>query len=247
MIISYRRRFTFLHCPKTAGTSVNVALAPHLGPFDIILGAQRERVNAGIRPNLRARFDAIRTGRPTSVLEALGVHSPRRTLISQDKSYLKHFGPIVDHPQAIQVRAFDRTAWDRHFKFSFVRNPYERMVSVYLFLTRKSKGEKLTFSDFVSRLIEGADDFRKWRSFVDTWPIYTIDDRIVVDYVGRFENLSADFSVLCDQLKLPSKKLGQTKVMPRYDFRDVYDARSRKLVARFCGREIEHFGYRFGQ
>jgi hypothetical protein len=247
MIISYKRRFTFLHCPKTGGTSINLALAPRLGPFDILLGAQRERMDAGISPNLRARFDALRTGRPTAVLEALGLHSPRRTLISQDRSYLKHFGPIVDHPKATQVRAFDRKAWDRHFKFSFVRNPYERVVSAYFYLTRKSPGERLPFRDFVSRLVGGSDEFLRWRSFVDTWPVYTIDDRVVVDYIGRFENLGADFDVLCDHLKLPGSHLAHSKVASKYDFRDVYDADSRKLVADFCGREIEHFGYRFSQ
>lgn len=41
------------------------------------------------------------------------------------------------HPVVIRDHIVDPVAWDRAFKFSFVRNPFCRMVSLYSFVTRK--------------------------------------------------------------------------------------------------------------
>ncbi|WP_246702598.1 sulfotransferase family 2 domain-containing protein [Starkeya sp. ORNL1] len=247
LIISYRRKFTFLHCPKTAGSSINLALAPHLGPLDIILGAQRERLQMGMRPNLRARLDTFQTRRFSAALTAMGMRSQqtRRILSLQDKKYHRHFGPLVDHPTATQVRRFDERAWRRHFKFTFVRNPYARMASLYFYLTRKSDPPRMEFQEFLCRLKDGDDLFKKWSHLVSTWSIYTIDDQIAVDFVGRYENLDADFASLCEHLNIPGQSLKQTKVGPRYNYCELYDENTRLLVGQLCGSEIEHFGYRF--
>ena len=54
MILSHRRRFIFIHVAKTAGTTVKVYLAPHLGPFDLQLGAIAATRQAGIGLTTRA-------------------------------------------------------------------------------------------------------------------------------------------------------------------------------------------------
>lgn len=247
VIISYRHRFTFLHCPKTAGSSINIALAPHLGPFDIMLGSEKERQALQVRPNLRTRLDAIRLHRPATLLTAAGIGRDRGKSIFalQAKAYKRRFGPVVDHPRADQVRDFDRHAFDAHFKFTFVRNPFARMVSLYLFLTRKPDEDRPPFAQFLGDLVEGRGALGRWRHLVDPWPIYAIGDRVVVDFIGRYETLDADFQRLCRHIGLPDAPLGHTKVASRYDFRDFYDPGTRGLVQRLCEREVEHFGYCF--
>src|SRR5262249_43495301 len=156
--------------------SVNMALIRCLGPLDIILGAEGERIGADIRPNFRARLDAVHVRRPLSVAAALGIvpNWPKRVLRLQVRSYRDSFGPVVDHPHAAQVQAFDKQAWERHFKFTFVRNSYERMASLYLFLSPKSKEERDSFPVFVRKLIEGASPFERWQHIADPWPLYAI-------------------------------------------------------------------------
>lgn len=201
----------------------------------------------GIKPNLRARLDTLQTGRLSGAVAVFGMRATdtRRILLTQDRRYRRDFGPIVDHPSARQVRRFDEKAWEQHFKFTFVRNPYARMASLYFYLTRKSAPPRMPFSEFVPKLLAGSDGFANWSHLGDTWPLYTIEDRIVVDFVGRFERLDADFLTLCDRLNIPRQNLGQTKVAAKYDFRELYDPDTRRLVEQVCGREIEHFGYRF--
>lgn len=224
-----------------------MALVPYLGPRDILLGSEDERLMANVRPNFRARLDALQVRQPFSVLAALGIGPQwqRRVLGLQTRTYRNCFGPKVDHPHAKQVQAFDEKAWERHFKFTFVRNPYERTVSMYLFLKGKSEAGREPFSAFVKKLIEGVGPLAGWRYLADTWPVYAIGDRIVVDFVGRYETLGADFKSVCDHLNLPHQALGHMKAAPRYDFREFYDTDTRKSVHRLCEREIDYFGYRF--
>lgn len=224
-----------------------MALVPHLGPRDILLGSEDERLEANVRPNFRARLDALHIRQPLSVFAALGIGPewPRRVLGLQAKSYRKCFGPKVDHPHAKQVQAFDEKAWEQHFKFTFVRNPYERMASMYIFLRGKSAAGREPFPTFVRKLIDGTGPLAGWRDLADPWPVYAIGDRIVADFVGRHETLGADFKSVCDHLKIPYRALGHMKASPRYDFREFYDADTRKSVHRLCEREIDYFGYRF--
>ena len=247
VIISYRHKFTFLHCPKTAGSSIKMALVPFLGPFDIMLGSDKERAEIGVVPNLRARLDALRSQRLSSIPAALAINPKwsKRALCLQTKRYHRHFGPIVDHPSAEQVRSFDENAWGKHYKFTFIRNPYKKMVSMYVYLTRKSPATREPFSVFVRNMVEGVGSFAAWHHLVNSWPIYTIGDTVAVDFVGRYETLSTDFNSLCDQLNIPNPKLGSAKVAQKYDFREFYDAETRNVVRRCCEREIDHFGYRF--
>lgn len=249
MIISYRHKFTFLHCPKTAGSSINLALAPYVGPFDIVLGSRGERIAAELPLNLRTHLDALHAKPVAGLLRSLGLRSGDRikTLRFQEQRYDRLFGPIVDHPSAAQVREFDPLAWQRHFKFTFVRNPYSRLASLYVFLRQKMGENPISFPAFLGDLINSRGDFARWSHLVDTWPLYTIGDRIAVDFVGRQENMDHDFEELCRRLQLPQAALGQSKVMPRYNFRELYDPPTRRLVQMHCGRELEHFGYRFDE
>ncbi|TCR93301.1 adenylylsulfate kinase-like enzyme [Rhizobium sp. BK376] len=246
VIISYRHSFTFLHCPKTAGSSINVALAPFLGPRDILLGAQREREKAAIKLNLRARWDAFRC-RPDRIgsIVVANARRQRSVLSFQDRLYEPHFGQVTDHPFAEEVRRFDEAAWNRNLKFSFVRNPYARMASFYFYLTGRPGYPDMSFSQFVPRLIAGEGRLSKWQRLVSTWPIYTINDRVAVDFIGKFEQLPRDFAELCGLLDLPVQELPHAKAATQYDYRELYDEPTRVLVERACEKEIDHFGYRF--
>lgn len=245
MILSYRHRFTFLHAPKTAGSSVKVVFAPHLGPRDIILGARPERRAERIRPNLRAWFDAVSTLDAPGLAAAVARVSPKRVLNLQEKAYGRHFGVEVDHPSAAQLRAFDPKAWERNFKFSFVRNPYERTVSLYFFVTGTEAGERPSFAAFLHDLQEGRGRLRRYRHLLDQWSIYAIGDRIAVDFIGRHECFDTDFEAIRREINIPVAAPPRAKASPRYDFRDLYGEATRKLVGRLCEREIDHFGYRF--
>jgi hypothetical protein len=70
-------------------------------------------------------------------------------------------------------------------------------------------------------------------------------DKIIVDFVGRYENLNEDWSKVCRTLQVPVLPLGRENQVIRQDYKVFYDDESRELVANRFARTIELFDYRF--
>jgi hypothetical protein len=250
MILSHRRKFIFIHIAKAAGSAATVYLSKYLGPRDLQLGALHDCWAAGIRPNARGYYDLFRGGAPITENLKLVRAGDRRLIKGIDRAqrsrYSAWLGAVPDHTGAENIRAFAPHAWRQYKKVCFVRNPYARMVSYYRWRTRKSQAPP-SFSDYLGWL--DRRDYSSgllsetWRS----WDLYTLDDRIAVDFVGRQEHFAYDMKQLCEMLQLPfeAHRLTFIKKQHDYDYRDFYTPGDRAIVARTFAPEIEHFGYTF--
>jgi hypothetical protein len=154
--------------------------------------------------------------------------------------------------------------FDNYFKFSFVRNPWSRLVSEYRyrnFLSHKS------FKDFVMHKLPkpGWDD--KYRHVMpQSDMLYDNNGRLLVDFVGKFENLQQDFDQVCIQLgfndsRLPhinssDKKSRELRRKARNIFHrnkesslrkynEFYDEETRGYVAELYQADIKNFNYCF--
>ena len=85
--------------------------------------------------------------------------------------------------------------WDQYFKFAFVRNPLDRFVSSYRQRLQTDK-TMLTFKDFSER---------KWHYHSCYKYLEDIQGKIGVDFIGRFENLQADFEKIVSTI-LPNPR-----------------------------------------
>ena len=111
MIISHEHRFIFIHIPRTAGTSIEKSLCAAMGIDNWLsfIGAPRS--------NLK---------KYTPLGDYNYVIYPERKIHQGQK-----------HIPAKQLRArLGESIWDDYFKFSFVRNPFDHTLSLYL---KKSK------------------------------------------------------------------------------------------------------------
>jgi hypothetical protein len=130
------------------------------------------------------------------------------------------------------------------YKFAFVRNPWDRLVSRYAHLLRSKDRRR---HNFISSL-EKFEDFLQWeiqRDSANQFPYVTdAQGKLIVDFVGRYETLAADFEKICARLKIQAE-LPHANVSEHRDYRTYYTPETREFVAKQFRRDIEMFGYDF--
>ena len=143
MIISRKHRYIFLHCRKTAGSSICVSLARTLGGQDLILSALSETLNEGIAlPASLAQAASQKAshlntmGRLKARLALGGWRGQKRQDLALKKLALKHWCERLHESQPQHAyaetiaRAFPEE-WAAFPKFCVVRNPWTKTVSDY--------------------------------------------------------------------------------------------------------------------
>ena len=246
MIISHRHKFIFMHCRKAAGSSVKVMLSRHMGPSDIQIGAWPETRADGVKFNRRFLADCSSAKCLRNFLVRIHAGQPFINAINSahKKRYAAILGDMPEHAPAARVAEAFPMEWGRYVKLCFVRNPYAQVVSAWKFRMREIQTE-FPFSLFLSLIEEGAPDHRVPVQATN-WPIYTIEDKVVADFVGRVENLRSDIERMFATLSLPPPtKLPHAKMSPVTDYRDLYSADDRRRASRIFAAEIETFSYQF--
>ena len=163
------------------------------------------------------------------------------------------------NPQKLKEE-FDKRDWDwnSYFKFAFVRNPWDRLVSTY-FYDKKKLGENVEEIKQMSALhrewIEGLESLhQKYPSFCEFAcapthqcqkdVLYDKDENMLVDFIGRFESIEEDFDFICKKIGIEAslKKLNSTE-HPHYS--RLYDSNSIEQVRKICRKDIDFFNYKF--
>lgn len=161
------------------------------------------------------------------------------------------------HLTARAYRAlFGGQAFDEYFKFTFVRNPWDRIVSAYTYLSQGGGNERdaawgrsvlsqyRSFDEFVLQWLDPRNIYTQIH-FVPQWEfVVNGQGHVCMDFVGRFERLADDFQYVADQLDCRCE-LPLVNASRRLSYRDYYSDASRQRVAQIYARDIEQFGYCF--
>ena len=247
MIVSHKYKFIFIHCRKVAGSSIKVALAPHLGEDDIVIGSMNEILQAGIKMNRAARRTLCR---PLPLLHAAAARISGRTWPESANIGIKSFyRPKLSvnppHPTASEIASYFAREWETYFKFAFVRNPFERTVSDYMW-RRRSTGIEIPFLQFLRQLEQKTTNGSfVHRGGAQNFDMITLDGKIAVDMIGKFENLESDFNRVTRQAGIEGAVLG-TRQKPgatKLDLKKFYGPEEIDIVTRLYEPELNAFGY----
>ena len=177
--------------------------------------------------------------------------------------------PLVDskfyqHGSAIQAKKqFDQNNWNwnNYFKFTIVRNPWNRYLSFFKYL--KGYFHKFENQDasiewtppaihqgkYCKNLFSNSDEHLVFKKIIlnynsqDSYYCNESSD-IIVDHIAEFENLSYEFSFLCDQVKIQSTSLQHSnKSKNTLNVRDLYNQELIDLVAQKEKHVINLKGY----
>ncbi len=140
-----------------------------------------------------------------------------------------------------------------HYKFGFIRNPYDRIVSCW-----RDKIIKYNYFEFPQEEWEQLKDFKQFLRWVTElkieegfpdvhlMPQHRLIDLNHIDYLGRFESFAEDFRTICGHLGLPNENLEKKNPSPRSkSYRDYFDDECRDLVSQIYRKDLQIFGYPF--
>lgn len=154
---------------------------------------------------------------------------------SDDYTIHKH-STLSDYHQQLGSDVIDGL-----FKFTCVRNPWERMISFYFSPHRGEiswdrgrfislLGNVLPTTDFIS--LSGAEDVCS-QCFEN------------MNHYIRYEELEAGFKRLCERISIPFTCLPRRNVSRRQHYSTYYDEELKELVRQRFMREITFFDYEF--
>ena len=144
--------------------------------------------------------------------------------------------------------------WNDYFKFSFVRNPWDRMLSMSKhgeFYGSVVEDGKINVNEYMQRFPNVEIDHRSKSKDENIKPIenavYLNILNEELDYIGRFENLQEDFNKVCSIINCKTKLLHkQVNNKKHKHYTEYYDDETRQIVAEIYAKDIELFGYEFG-
>lgn len=135
--------------------------------------------------------------------------------------------------------------FNSYFKFAFVRNPWDWQVSLYLFgLKDKNHYQHALFSSF-----KNFEEYLDWRvnKELKLQKSFVTDSKgeLLVDHVGRFEQLQEEFDFICQQVGIPEVKLPVLNKSNSGSYASYYNDKTIQLVAEAFREDIEFLGYDF--
>jgi hypothetical protein len=148
---------------------------------------------------------------------------------------IKKHSTLAEYRAALGEKAFGNL-----YKFTCIRNPWDRMISFYFTPTQKTETwDRKKFRKIISRTLPVADYLR-----LDTG---RADPFANVNYIMRFENLADDFRTVCAALNISPGTLPRYNRSNREHYSKYYDDELRELVRARFAAEIERFSYTFEQ
>lgn len=219
-MISHKHKIIFVHIPKCAGTSIEKVLGHH-SIYDG-RGKQGHRT--------------IRHIEPVNIM-ALSSMNNFKMLLRKLKYYFKK------HLNQKNSYTCNRQQFDDYFKFTFVRNPWDRVFSAYKSRGKNYRlnGKYISFKQFVLYFMKKDGLCKPVGYFLTNY-----NGKIELDYIGKFESLDSDFKKICDEVGLKNITLPHlVKSKSKNNYRQMYDDETKSLVADYFANEIKTFNYKF--
>jgi hypothetical protein len=250
VIISHKHKFIYIKTRKTASTSIQVLLEKYCGKKDIITPIGFATTLEGKKYNKRARnykgFQSVLNNILNRIAFAISSYNHKNYPLLL-KNYIFHEMPrgnhgifkhkFSSHMKAVSVkRRLGDLIWNNYFKFTFERNPWDKLVSYYFFMRIERD-----FNDWVKSLKVDV------KSQPINYPLYTINGKIAVDFVGKYENLNDDLNFVLQKLNLQKRNLPYEKKNKKgnRNYRDYFTTETQNYVKKIYKTEIDLLDYSF--
>jgi len=141
------------------------------------------------------------------------------------------------HKSAQIIKNMYPKEWNEYFKFCIDRNPWDMAVSYYFYMKDAGRISSKSFNEWII----DAD-----LTLLSNWKKYTIDNKVAVDKVLKYENL------INEMKNIPVPYNGELETIflkkghrPTKDYKIYYTDTTRKLIENNFAETISMFGYTY--
>jgi hypothetical protein len=131
--------------------------------------------------------------------------------------------------------------FNTYFKFTIVRNPWDRIASVYDHLFGNSTVDHEKFADWVKKISSSRKNLNQYNL------IYDKNEESLLDFIGKYENLDTCYTYLKSKINNGSELEVTEKQLVTTSYTKYYNQETIDLVAGLCSKDIEHFSYDFNE
>ena len=199
-----------------------------------------------------------KTGSQT-IIQTLRNHVHDLVLETYRKHYIKNFDFDPHHISSFDIQKKLPNEFDQYFKFAFARNPWDRLVSIWS-MNKLRRNFKCTFPlhipdfpEFIKSLysLDWMPKENIYRGCNKKYFNYTFgnvsDFAKESNFIGKIENFEKDFKYVCDKIGIPRQELPRRNKTNHKHYTEYYDDETREIVAEKYAKDIENFGYEFGE
>jgi hypothetical protein len=156
------------------------------------------------------------------------------------------------HTTAAEVReSIGEEAWNSLFTFSVVRNPFDRVASLFLYYKNTEKifaGDFRQFCSAIETAVHWIPEHRFQGPLWTSQKKFLTDDRgrLLVRFVGRYEKYQEIVETLRQTIGLGGVTravLNPSVGKPEGGLAGLYDARTADFVAEFFAEDFDAFDY----
>ena len=157
-----------------------------------------------------------------------GVLSSRTTSIEEKSTYLKSVSEN----------------YEDYFKFTFVRNKFEQLVSLYHYDKNGGLLGNASFEDFIIHFVK--DDDGLYGEWLNQYNLTHENGECVFDFIGRYEDYQNCANFIMSSVGLPENSVPRVNVTKRdrkKHFSEYYTPETEDIVRKKFKEEIEYFGF----
>ncbi len=184
----------------------------------------------------------LKTKRSNSLIyqNLIFIHIPRTGGTSIEAALGFQLGNDEKHLTAKDLqRRVGEAAWKNAFVFSFVRNPWDRIISLYQqpYFSNINQLSQKPLAYFLHHYQPPDWEKKYYYEYLNTEG---------VDFIGRFEHRTEDLAHIAETTGIAlDPQVHKRKTARQVDYRPYYDEQTKEMVYKMYRLDIEKYRYTF--